>query len=158
MPPEPILKRVADARDRGKQPAARFVPHLLVVSVGAPVLAGAFIAFFHGKWDDGVFIRLMGSLLGGIVAQFFIWFFTIPIGVLSYGLCQLLHENHQVKVLTWTIAGGLAGIVLGVFFAGWSGNAEHAYALVPGGLIACAWAGWALTVVWKQDDGPPRSE
>jgi hypothetical protein len=94
----------------------RFLAHMFVVSVLSPALGGAIYNFFEVDWhDSGLLPRLAGSILGGFVLLAFIWFWTIPLGLVSYACCLALSKLALLSRTLWALGGLATGSAIGGF-------------------------------------------
>lgn len=129
----------------------RFVLHLLIVSVLGPALAGAVFTFVGAHWNEAsLFVRTVGSVVGGFVLLLFIAPIVLPVGVVSY--CVFAVAQHKTVVAPtwlWSAVCAVLGMIYGLYWA-----ACFVHGFVPlfcttGGIIG-ALSGAILAVIWKK--------
>lgn len=125
----------------------RFLSHMFIVTVLAPAAGGAVYTFCEADWNETMMlVRLPGSLLGGFVLLAFVWFWTIPLGLLTCALCLTLRRLGVTNVGLWVLGGAALGLLFGCFIAVWSGMP---FGMSMGsGICIGAVAGLALRQVW----------
>lgn len=125
----------------------RVLAHMFVVSVLAPAAGGAIYTFCQVDWHEATLIlRFAGSVVGGFVLLAFVWFWTVPLGLLTYPFCLAL-QRSQVRRRTWWILGGIVtGLLFGQFIGTW---ASIPIALsIASGISVGALTGFGLRRVW----------
>lgn len=128
----------------------RFFLHMFVVTILAHVLGIAVFNFAMIDWRGvDVATRMIGSLLGGVVFLFFIWFAAIPVGVLTYSLCYIVWKEGGVSTAKWLVAGAIGGTGYGVLWALWA--VAPRVLLGVTGTIVGAFTGWLLARIWKME-------
>lgn len=130
----------------------RFVSHMLIVSLLAPAVGGAVYTFCEADWHDTpLLVRLPGSVVGGFVLLAFIWFLTIPLGLLTSALCLALRQLGLAYRPLWLCGGLVVGGLMGQFFALWA--QVPAPLTIGSGVPVGAVTGLALREVWCRDKG-----
>lgn len=151
-----------DARRLG---LLRLLSHMFIVSVFAPAMGGAVYTFTEAEWHGAMFIvRLFGSLLGGFVLLAFSWFWTIPLGLLTYVLCLVLRRCGMNSVGPWMLAGAAVGLLFGQFIALWakislmiSAGSGVSIGVLTGLALRQIWCMGEKAVAAGDDVGSPRS-
>jgi len=127
----------------------RFLSHMFIVSVLAPAIGGAVYTFWEADWHDAaVVFRFFGSLLGGFVLLAFVWFWSIPLGFVTYALCLALRRYEVTNRGLWSFGGAVLGLMIGWFIAVWA-KTPLTVALSSGMPIGAV-AGLTLREVWSQ--------
>ena len=125
----------------------RFVSHMFITAVLAPAAGGAVFAFCQVDWRDAMFIsRLFGSLMGGFLLLWFVWFLTIPLGLLTSAPCFVFSRLGVKNRALWVIGGAAIGLLFGRFIAGWA-HMPLIISLGSGAGIGAV-SGLALREVW----------
>ncbi|MCR4415717.1 MAG: hypothetical protein NUV77_25165 [Thermoguttaceae bacterium] len=125
----------------------RFLSHMLITAVLAPAAGGAVFAFCFADWHDAKLLsRLFGSLLGGFVLLSFIWFATVPVGLLTSLLCLAISRYGIRNRILWGTGGGAFGLLFGQFIADWA-HMSLIISLASGVCIGAV-SGLALREVW----------
>lgn len=127
---------------------ARFFVHMAVASFLAPAMGGAVYSFSEVQWGDcNIATRMIGSLLGAPVLLVFIWFITIPFGLITYGACLAAKMSGVTNRLIWATGGALTGLGFGWFMASFA-QAPVILFSVSGTVIGLV-SSMALWQVWQ---------
>lgn len=51
---------------------------------------------------------------------FFIWFITVPFGLLTYGICAAAQKARIRSRWIWLVAGTLTGLAFGLLMVSWA--------------------------------------
>jgi hypothetical protein len=132
----------------------RFLIHICLTAVVAPALGAAAYLLLDGwaKGDlDGESISrtMMFAGLGGLYALIFIWFQTLPFGVVSSFICYRMAQSKSVTLPLWIVVCTVLGIGFGAFMGFWSSTAVPKCALI--GAVLGAASGCVLRKVWTYD-------
>ena len=128
----------------------RFLSHMTIVSVLAPAAGGALYSFWEADWHDAMLlVRVFGSLLGGFVLLAFVWFWTIPLGLLTFAVCWGLRDAHVKNTAVWALGGAALGLLVGQLVPLWA-NVQPTLFLTSG-LPFGFMTGLALKGVWMRD-------
>ena len=155
-PNEPT--KAVDAGDGPRTPDAyaplpgcvRFFLHMMVASVLAPAVGVAVLVFCTSDWPIWYFpLMFVGSLVFGVLALVFIWFVTVPFGLITYGLCVVARNVGVTNRLIWAFVGMLAGLGFG-WSMSHSPDFPRALLCVSGSGIGLA-SGLVLWKLWHMD-------
>lgn len=125
----------------------RFLSHMFIVSVLAPAMGGAVYTFWEADWHDAaIAFRFFGSLLGGFVLLAFVWFWSIPLGLVTCALCLALRRFEVTNRGLWGFGGAVLGLMIGWFIAIWA--KMPLMVALSSGIPIGAVAGLALRDVW----------
>jgi hypothetical protein len=128
----------------------RFILHMLVASILAPAMGGAAYSFFTCDWHNSMFLsRLLGSIVGGFALLVFVWFWTVPFGILTFCICWGLHEANVKHRILWAIGGAAVGWLFGLFMGTWAGVSISVFEW-SGTVIGTA-AGMMLREIWFKE-------
>jgi hypothetical protein len=120
---------------------------MAIASFLAPAMGGAVYNFSEVQWGDcSIAVRIIGSLLGAPVLLVFIWFITIPFGLIAYCVCLAAKVSGVTNWLIWAVGGMLMGFVFGRYMAGFA-QAPVILFSVSGTVIGLA-SSVALWEVW----------
>lgn len=125
----------------------RFLSHMFIAAVLAPAAGGAVYVFCHANWQHTTFVvRVFGSLMGGFVLLSFVWFATLPFGLLTSVLCFAVSRSGGTSRALWMIGGAGFGLLSGQMVAVWA----HIPVIISLGSGVCigAVSGVALREVW----------
>ncbi len=133
----------------GTSGATRFLRHMAVVSFGAPGVGGALSTFLMADWgaDYPVILRVFASIFGAGFLLIFIWFITIPFGLLTYFFCQYLLAMRVRGIVSWTLGGAIIGAAFGFFMAHWAALPVPIHTAI--GITVGIPAGWNLRGLWR---------
>jgi hypothetical protein len=98
-----------------------FFSHMFIVSFLAPAIIGGVYTFCEADWQNtAIVVRIFGSLVGGFVLLAFVWFLTIPLGLVTSALCLALRELGVRNRGLWWLGGTAIGSLVGWFLATWA--------------------------------------
>jgi hypothetical protein len=125
----------------------RFFLHMMIASILAPAAGGVVYSFCYVDWHDAMLpTQVFASLLGGFLLLFFVWFLTIPLGLLSYVVCWSLCQANVRSTTIWVFGGAAVGLLFGQYMACWACVPVSLF-LVSGPAIGSV-TGWALRRIW----------
>jgi hypothetical protein len=90
----------------------RFFLHMTVASLLAPAVGAAVPVFCT---TDRPLLNFPLVVIHGVWLSFYIWFITLPFGLITYGLCMVLRNVGVTRLVDWALVGTVAGFAFGWF-------------------------------------------
>lgn len=130
----------------------RFSLHLLITAALAPALGVAASTIF-GAFDHGRFHPEQGftALSGGLISLAFIWFITLPVGLLSYAACGFVARRRLGGAWLWPLVCSGLGLAFGLAMGRWSAALGQVTGSV--GAVIGLVTGLVLYRLWNRELG-----